>query len=300
MQKLILSSILCLALLGCDGFILGKKSSNSKTGNHRLTGEVCYSDESFCLPQIDALTAIDPNGDYEYPSPVGPQYERPIYLIDLVNQNLQRQISNNFKAIDYISSQKGPYAVLTRVLVNAMQELRDELGKPVFINSGYRSPGYNKSIPGSSKISRHTYGDAVDFYASDTSFEELQELCESQGAAFTLVYESHIHCDWRASRLDTAFYPPTIDPSHIRKLAYHEITGGHIEYRTIGNQVELYVADFFTEEPGDFVYEWYITGPNGQSFESTQSSIRLNPMPGTYRISVQVGNSVQLNEILEW
>lgn len=298
MQKIILSLILSLALTGCDGFPFGNNSSGSQASN-RVVGDVCYSNELMCLPQLDAKNLVDPHGDYVYPEPNSPQYEKPIYVVDLKSQSLNSNISRNFKAVDYMSAIKGPYAVLSRTLVDSMQRLRDELKKSIFINSGYRSPGYNKGIPGSSRISRHTYGDAVDFYAENTSFEDLQELCEKHGASFTLIYDNHIHCDWRFSRLDTAFFPPTIDPGlHIH--THSEIAGGKINFALNQGRLKIYVEDFFTEEPGNFRYDWDIILPNGQRLESAQSSIWLNPVPGTYRISVQVGNSVQLDEILEW
>ena len=304
MKNIIPCLILSLAILGCDSaFRIGKGKSNSglRQGN-RVVGEVCYSDDSFCLPQLAAQGLEDPKGDYEYlDNDRGPQYRKPSFFVDLRSQNLNQKISDNFNAIDYISAAKGPYAILSRTLVNAMQGLRNELQKPITINSGYRSPGYNKTIGGSANFSRHTYGDAVDFKANGASFEELQDLCEKYGASFTLVYTNHIHCDWRQRPLDAGFYPPALDPSdRHRHLPYHEITQGHIAYELHNGRIILSVENFFTEEPGEFVYEWSVITPTGEQIQSTRPSIVLNPQAGTYNISVRVGNSVQLNEILEW
>jgi hypothetical protein len=60
-----------------------------------------------------------------------------------------------------------PPAVLANirgVLAPAMQRVRDLLGAPVFITSGYRSPELNAAI-GGAKDSQHMQGLAADFIA---------------------------------------------------------------------------------------------------------------------------------------
>lgn len=47
-----------------------------------------------------------------------------------------------------------------------LQPLRDELGTPVTITSGYRSPQLN-SLVGGSKTCQHMRGEAVDFVCAD-------------------------------------------------------------------------------------------------------------------------------------
>ena len=47
-------------------------------------------------------------------------------------------------------------------VANQLQILRNYIGKPITINSGYRSEEYNESIKGSSKKSQHVMGRAAD------------------------------------------------------------------------------------------------------------------------------------------
>ena len=47
-------------------------------------------------------------------------------------------------------------------VANQLQILRNYIGKPITINSGYRSEEYNASIKGSSKKSQHVMGRAAD------------------------------------------------------------------------------------------------------------------------------------------
>lgn len=54
---------------------------------------------------------------------------------------------------------------LTNLTNTAMQMelVRKLLGKPISVNSGYRSAALNKILKGSSKTSQHMVGEAVDF-----------------------------------------------------------------------------------------------------------------------------------------
>lgn len=48
-----------------------------------------------------------------------------------------------------------------------LQPLRDKVGHPLRINSGYRSPELNKEIKGGSPTSQHVKGEAADIAAAD-------------------------------------------------------------------------------------------------------------------------------------
>lgn len=51
---------------------------------------------------------------------------------------------------------------LIYVVENILQPVREHFGKPVTINSGYRSPALNNAVGGSSR-SQHCNGEAADF-----------------------------------------------------------------------------------------------------------------------------------------
>ena len=64
---------------------------------------------------------------------------------------------------DCKSGAKMPASVRKNIerLAKNLQFLRDELGAPIEITSGYRSPAHNKKIGGAAN-SRHVVGDAAD------------------------------------------------------------------------------------------------------------------------------------------
>jgi len=87
-------------------------------------------------------------------------------------------------------------------LADNMQLIRDYLGKPITINSAYRSPKYNKKI-GGAKLSQHIIGNACDFtvkgYTPDEVADKLEELIKdltiSQGGIGR--YDTFTHYDIR-------------------------------------------------------------------------------------------------------
>lgn len=57
--------------------------------------------------------------------------------------------------------------VLNRMLIIKLEELRDRIGIPIKITSGYRCPAYNSKVAGHA-FSLHTQGRAVDIAAIGT------------------------------------------------------------------------------------------------------------------------------------
>ena len=55
---------------------------------------------------------------------------------------------------------------------NVFQPIRDYVGKPIKVNSGYRSKALNSAIPGSSSTSQHWFGEAIDLDFHDRDLFE--------------------------------------------------------------------------------------------------------------------------------
>lgn len=171
--------------------------------------EVCYpgpsGDFGTCVSLADASDVF--SRDYDYPDPLNDsaQYSRPVRFLDLTATPRNTAVAENFVLSELAQQSKGRFAIVQAHAVERLQELRDELGV-LQVNSGYRSPGYNAGIDGSATYSRHTYGDAFDLAPAEASLDDLADACDSNGAGFVNVYQTHIHCDWRDDDLDFAFY----------------------------------------------------------------------------------------------
>jgi uncharacterized protein YcbK (DUF882 family) len=62
-------------------------------------------------------------------------------------------------------------------LIDNLNVLRQELGSPLFVNSGYRSPEHNKSIGGSLN-SQHLTGKAADIRSNEYTPKQIKEKIE--------------------------------------------------------------------------------------------------------------------------
>ena len=76
----------------------------------------------------------------------------------LVSQTAKRLHISNQPTEDHLNS-------LKEIATNIFQPLREGLGVPIYVSSGYRSKELNSAIKGSSKTSQHLKGQALDLDA---------------------------------------------------------------------------------------------------------------------------------------
>jgi hypothetical protein len=101
------------------------------------------------------------------------------YFIDLPRAPLSQLLAANFRLSEFVSSvrQRGESrAYVDPQLVHHVQEIRSGLGRPLILNSGFRSPEHNRAVGGAT-FSRHIYGDAVDIDV-DQSRPDANQLAQ--------------------------------------------------------------------------------------------------------------------------
>lgn len=87
-----------------------------------------------------------------------------------------------------------------------LQPLREELGLPIQVNSGYRSEKLNSVIPGASKTSAHCYGWAVDIvcpkYGNAKRFSQyVADFCKRKNIKYDqIIYEFGSWCHFGLKR----------------------------------------------------------------------------------------------------
>ena len=92
-------------------------------------------------------------------------------------------------------------------VANQLQILRNYIGKPITINSGYRSEEYNASIKGSSKKSQHVMGRAADIVVKGMKPLEVHttiELLIDKGDMLQGglgLYKGFVHYDIRGIKV---------------------------------------------------------------------------------------------------
>ena len=110
------------------------------------------------------------------------------------------KLSNNFKLQEFLKSQTASRKnidntpdsmALTniRTLVEGLlQPLRSDVGHPLIVTSGYRSPELNSAI-GGSDTSQHTKGEAVDIESTELTNIELAEKIKNEYDFDQLILE---------------------------------------------------------------------------------------------------------------
>lgn len=84
-------------------------------------------------------------------------------------------------------------------LVRILQQIRDYFGKPVVVNSAYRTESYNAKVNGASR-SKHLYGMAADIRIEGVTPLMAAAYAESIGINGIGMYDSFLHVDTRKER----------------------------------------------------------------------------------------------------
>ena len=93
-------------------------------------------------------------------------------MLESLKNKLEYYQISNFTIDEITMGRKIPEPLLWNILptIRVLQELRSKYDKPIFIESSYRSPSYNKLVKGKKK-SLH-----LDFNALDFTVEDKEDL----------------------------------------------------------------------------------------------------------------------------
>lgn len=112
-----------------------------------------------------------------------------------------KQLAKNFRVREFACSDGSDVIFVSMGLVDILQKIRDHFGKPVNINSAYRTPGKNKSVGGAA-YSQHLYGTAADISIKGVSPKTVADYAETllpQSGGIG-IYGTFTHVDVRAVR----------------------------------------------------------------------------------------------------
>lgn len=102
------------------------------------------------------------------------------------------------------------YAIITDVLIDNLDETREQFGRVMITTSGYRNPMKNERTAGSVLNSQHIYGTAVDIQLQDWNgdgiiskldWDILYQIAHDNGACIEpySLTPTWIHMDWRTN-----------------------------------------------------------------------------------------------------
>lgn len=117
----------------------------------------------------------------------------------LLSRDGEKNLSKNFKVKEF-RCKDGSDTILVDVgfVVNYLQRIRDHFGKPIVVNSAYRTPAYNKKV-GGAKSSYHMQGRAFDIVVSGYTPQIVSRYAKSLGINGVIQYDTFVHIDSRTS-----------------------------------------------------------------------------------------------------
>lgn len=241
------------------------------------TRQACYP-SGRCVQ----LTEDDPGPDYRYPPPLDARYTPPVAWIDLDAVDSELPLSPNFVLSEIAARTKGRHAVVQPHLVAHLQAVRVAIGGPLHVNSGFRSPAYNAGVDGASS-SRHQWGDAADAWAQVATLEQLGARCEAEGAGFVLLYETHVHCDWRDDPLSPPFFDDGLVASSL------PVATAALDATLVPGRVWTAPASGFDE--GEPLRRWTARDASGRVLV-TEVGRTFAPPAAAARVEVVVGGRI--------
>lgn len=125
--------------------------------------------------------------------------------IKIYKKTDKTKLSANFKVSEFACKGKGCCSTvkIDEKLVDYLQKIRDHFGKAITITSGYRCATHNKNVGGVTS-SRHTKGQAADFYIKGVKPAEVAKYAESIGVLGIGLYGpedgNFVHIDTRTTK----------------------------------------------------------------------------------------------------
>lgn len=110
------------------------------------------------------------------------------------------KLSANFRVREFACKDGSDILFVAEELVEKLQALRDSLGKPISINSAYRTQSHNKKVGGQT-LSTHLAGLAADIVVSGMAPAEVAAAAETIGFRGIGLYDTFVHVDVRTKRV---------------------------------------------------------------------------------------------------
>lgn len=114
----------------------------------------------------------------------------------------EKRISPHFRVREFHSKHDPSDIVkIDERLLDLLEKIRNYVGKPVHINSGYRSPEYNATLKNASPRSQHCNGKAADIRVEGVTPKQIADIAECYlGSSGGIgIYKTFTHVDVRTS-----------------------------------------------------------------------------------------------------
>ena len=119
----------------------------------------------------------------------------------IMDKEANEKVGQHFKVKEFACKDGSQVVFIDSYLVSILDILRNQVGKPVIINSGYRTPERNKKVDGA-KYSYHMRGMAADIRINGMSAKEIADKLDKiiPNECGIIVYSKWVHIDTRTSK----------------------------------------------------------------------------------------------------
>lgn len=119
----------------------------------------------------------------------------------IMDTDANEKVGQHFKVREFACKDGSQVVFIDSYLVSILDILRREIGKPIIITSGYRTPTRNKEA-GGAKYSYHMRGMAADIRVNGMTPKELANKLNKivPDECGIIVYKSWVHFDVRTSK----------------------------------------------------------------------------------------------------
>ena len=119
----------------------------------------------------------------------------------IMDTDANEKVGQHFKVKEFACKDNSQVVFIDDYLVCILDILRNQIGKPVHINSGYRTPTRNKAVNGA-KYSYHMRGMAADIRVNGMSAKEVANKLNKivPAECGIIVYSTWVHIDTRRKK----------------------------------------------------------------------------------------------------
>ena len=115
-----------------------------------------------------------------------------------------KKITDHFRVREFKCSDGSDTIFISQALVEILEDIRCHFGKPITINSGYRTDFHNNKTKNAAKYSQHKYGLAADIsskYVRPSQIAAYAEtLLPNTGGIGLYIKDGFVHIDVRTTR----------------------------------------------------------------------------------------------------
>lgn len=142
------------------------------------------------------------------------------YETILISNQMEEHISKHFKVREFACKDGTKVVMISRLLAQILEELREKIGEPIYIKSGFRTITHNKKVGGVT-LSYHQFGMAADIRAETKTPKELYSILDRmmEGWGGLELHDTFVHVDTRdkAWRANKEKHYVTMQETHPRK-----------------------------------------------------------------------------------